>query len=304
MNLLKKFATFIGWIVLGFVGLFLILLFIGVVGAFSGGISDADLSGLKVETDHGVGVIELSGEIISSNKVRKFLKKALDHEKIKAIVVRIDSPGGSVGVSEEIYREIKYADGKKPTICALGNTAASGGLYAAMGCRKVVTNEGTLTGSIGVIMMMPNFTSIAERFGLGMNVIKSGRFKDSGSPFRKLEKEDKDLLQAMVDKAYEQFLKIVSDSRKLPAEEVRKFADGRIILGEEAVELGLADEIGGVRRAAKLALEATGDTAEPELVQIKKPSGLLAILDELQGSEARNWIGSFTSVRLLYQAYY
>ena len=193
---------------------------------------------------------------------------------------------------------------KKPVVCSLGNIAASGGMYAAAGCRNVVTNEGTLTGSIGVILMMPNVSSVIEKYGFSMNVVKSGRFKDSGSPFRSFEGSDRELLQSLVDKTYEQFVSVIAESRKLDIEKVREFADGRIILGEQAVAWGLADEIGGVARAAKLALELTGEEeAEPEIVKVPKPTGLMALFEGFGEARIVHWIRSFGKLQLLFRAY-
>ncbi|MCL4140099.1 UNVERIFIED_CONTAM: hypothetical protein GTU68_011672 [Idotea baltica] len=208
----------------------------------------------------------------------------LDHDKIKAIVVRIDSPGGAVGASEEIFRAIKRADTKKPVVCSLGNLAASGGLYSAVGCRKIVTNRGTITGSIGVIMMSPNVAQVMDRLGVGMTVIKSGQFKDSGSPFRAQTEEDKTLLQSLVNASYDQFLTAVAENRSLDKEAVRAFADGRVILGEQAVEWGLADSFGGPEEAAVIALELSGDTSkeDPEIVGIPAAEGLKAIFSQMQ----------------------
>lgn len=209
----------------------------------------------------------------------------VENDKIKAIVARIDSPGGSVGASEEILRAIKRADAQKPVVCSLGNLAASGGLYSAVGCRKIFTNKGTLTGSIGVIFMTPNVSQVIERLGFKMRVIKSGQFKDAGSPFRPSTAEDEALLQALVDSSYEQFLDAIVENRSLDEASVRSFADGRVILGEQAVALGLVDEVGGVEDAAMLALELSGDTSgeEPELVRIPQPKGIRALFQDARG---------------------
>ena len=301
MAALDKALTFFGWIFVGCTTLFflgLILIIATVIGA---SMSGEDLADLSIKTDHAVAVVELTGEIVSSAKFTERIRKVLDDEKIKAIVVRIDSPGGSVGASEEIYRQIKAADAKKPVTCALSNIAASGGLYSAVGCRKIVTNAGTLTGSIGVLLMMPNVSQIATKFGFQMNVVKSGHFKDSGSPFREFQPDERDLMQQLVNQTYEQFVKTVADSRKLSVADVKKFADGRVILGEQAVQLGLVDEIGGVERAAKIALEATGDTAEPEVIYPKKPTGLLGVFEDVSEMSWIDQLKALGQVQLLYK---
>ncbi len=304
MSFLKKSLTVLGWSLVGLVVLSIVGSIAVIIVAIGSGFDDTELSSLKVKSDNAVGLVELTGEIVSSDKFRESLGKFVKNDKIKAVVVRIETPGGAVGASEEIYRAIKLADAKKPVVCSLGNIAASGGMYASAGCRSVVTNQGTLTGSIGVILQVPNVSSLIEKYGFSMHVIKSGRFKDSGSPFREFEVADKELLQNIVDKTYEQFVNIIADSRKLEVDKVREFADGRIILGEQAVEWGLADEIGGVARAAKLALELSGEEeAEPDIVKVPKVTGLLALIEGMNEARAVQWLRSIGKLQLLYRAY-
>lgn len=297
---------FLKWLFLSifvFIAGSIALLILCGIGAIVVAIVDGEkLAQLQIESDRAIGVVSLEGEIISSKKFRKSLKKMVDHEKIKAVVVRIDSPGGAVGASEEIYRAIKQADTKKPVVCSLGNLAASGGLYSAVACRKILTNKGTLSGSIGVIMMSPNFSQLFDKFGLEMTVVKSGKFKDAGSPFRPQTEEDRQLLESLVDLSYDQFLSAVATGRSLDKEEVRKYADGRIILGEQAVEWGLADSFGGVEDAAALALELSGDTSgeEPEIVHAPGKDGFQALLSDFS-ERSRMFIYSWSKPRLLYR---
>lgn len=300
MTFLKKFFVFLGTVTLGLFGLGLVLVFFGMVAMMTGVIDEEEF--VQAETEHGVGVVELNGEILTSNRFRESLQHLQNNDSIKAIVVRIDSPGGAVGASEEIYELIKAAREKKPVVCSLGNFAASGGLYAAVGCEKVVTNRGTITGSIGVILMMPNVAQVLDKVGVGMTVIKSGAMKDVGSPFRPMTPEDRAMFQGVVDEAYEQFLTTVAAGRKLEVEAVRKFADGRIILGEKAVQLGLADEIGDLKRAAKLSLELAGDPGEPEIIMPAKRKGLAALLNDIEET-LQPIIVTFGKTRLLYQAF-
>ena len=223
--------------------------------------------------------------------------------KYKAVVVRVDSPGGSVGAAEEIYRAIKTAreSKKKPIVCSLGSIAASGGLYAATACEKIVSNAGTLTGSIGVVLMLPNFEHILSTIGLRMNVIKSGAYKDAGSPFREIAPQDRVLLQASVDEAYEQFIKVVADSRSLNLDEVRKFADGRVILGESALKLGLVDQIGGLQQAGKLALTLAGVQGEPEMTGIEQKHGLRAIFEDLEQSRLSLFMNRWSAPTMMFE---
>ncbi|MFN8389016.1 MAG: signal peptide peptidase SppA [Bdellovibrionota bacterium] len=270
------------------------------------GASDDELGSTAVKTEHAVGVVEITGEIMTSEKFEKSLKTALDNPKLKAVVVRIDSPGGAVGASEEMYRAIKTANEKtplKPVVCSLGTVAASGGLFAAAGCKKIVANESTLTGSIGVIMMSPNVKGLLDKFGVQMMIVKSGKLKDTGSPFRETNQEDREYLQQLIDHTYGQFVKVVSQSRGIPVEQVKKFADGRIILGDQAKELGLIDEIGGINEAAKIALQLIGDSAEPEIIKPTKGPGLLSMFAEVPDSSIWYWLKGLGKTQLLYRSF-
>ena len=276
-----------------------LLLFLLAMIVFGGSPSEI---GKKIKGENGIAIVDISGEIFESEKFRRALERAVDDEKVKGIVVRIDSPGGAVGASEEIHSLIKSADTKKPVVCSLQSLAASGGLYSAVGCRKIIAHAGTLTGSIGVIMTAPEFPSLLQRFGVSMNVIKSGKLKDVGSPFRSMTDDDRNYLQSMIDRAYEQFVNVVATSRGIPVEEVRKFADGRVLLGEDAVKLKLADEIGGVERAAEVALEAAGLKGEPELVYPPKKSGFQQMLDPEEWTFVK-FLSSVSNGQLLYRAF-
>lgn len=302
VRVMRRILSVAGWLtIISVLFFFTVTIVLVVIALRDSGVG----SGFELaKTDNAVAVVPLKGEILSSRKFRTLLKQAEENESIKGIVVQIDSPGGAVGASEEIYAAIKAAGERekgKPVVCALSNIAASGGLYAAMGCKKIVTNRGTLTGSIGVILMLPEFWKIADRFGFQMNVIKSGQFKDAGTPFRQLTKDEGALFQGLVDKTYEQFVQTVSAARGLPVAEVKKFADGRVIVGEEAVSLKLVDEVGDVVRAAKIALQAAGKSEEPELIY-QRPEGFWSLPAEVEESKIFFILRSLGRVRLLYQS--
>jgi len=166
--------------------------------------------------------------------------------------------------------------------------AASGGLYSSMGCKKVYTQAGTMTGSIGVILMLPNFKEVMDKVGVHLNIIKSGALKDAGTPFREFTEFDKEFLQSVAMEAYLQFITTVSNSRNIPLEKVKEFADGRIILGETSVKLGLSDAIGTLKDAAKDALRqslgegASDENLEPKLVYPPKKLSLPEIIENIQ----------------------
>ncbi|MGC4114318.1 MAG: signal peptide peptidase SppA [Myxococcales bacterium] len=204
-----------------------------------------------------IGVVEIKGTIVNMDKQLKTLRKYGRDEKIKAVLVRIDSPGGAVAPSQEIYDELRRLqnDKKKPVVCSMGNVAASGGFYIAAGCGKVLALPGTLTGSIGVISQMPNFTRIAEWAKFDMNTIKSGKLKDVGNPFRPMNDDDREFFQGLTNNIYEQFLEAVATGRNLKVDDVRPIADGRVLTGKQAFELKLVDQLGNFNDAIKLAAE-------------------------------------------------
>lgn len=280
LNLFNKIATSIGWMIIVGVS-FTCLIILITIFVFKETSLDSG-----ADPDRKVAVIDITGEILSADSFRQDIYKYSDDDTVKAIVVRIDSPGGTVGASEEMFRLIKSAREKKPVVCSLGSIAASGGLYASMGCDKIVTNRGTISGSIGVIMYMPNVASLASKFGVDMTVIKSGEFKDSGSPFRVVTQSDRAVLQDVVSRSFEQFVSVIAENRKIQTEAVRKFADGRVILGDQAVSLGLADEIGGLETAAKIALKLRNIDKEPDIVLPRKSKGIMALIDSASESHA------------------
>jgi protease-4 len=166
----------------------------------------------------------------------------------------------------------------KPIVVSMGAVAASGGYYVSCGATRIVANPGTITGSIGVIATFPNFTKLMEKIGLQMNVIKSGEFKDSGSPFRPVTKEDEKLFQGVVDNSYQQFLDVVSKDRKLPISNLMKFADGRVFTGKQALKLGLVDTLGSFEDAVKIAAGLGGIKGKPLVVEAKRPRTLADII--------------------------
>ena len=209
-----------------------------------------------------VAVVELGGMITSSKEVVEALYAQVENSKVKGIVLRIDSPGGAVGPSQEIYTAVKRLKEKKPIVASMGSVAASGGLYSALSATKVYAQPGTVTGSIGVIMQAPNFSEITKKYGVDMVTIKSGKFKDAGNSFRKMTEDERAYLQSTVNDIQDDFVQAVIEGRKLSAEKVKTFADGRIIVGRKAKELGLVDELGGVHDAAAAVFDILGEPLE------------------------------------------
>jgi len=230
-----------------------------------------------------VGVIDINGIIMSSRTIIEELQRFQDSDRIKAIVLRIDSPGGAVGPAQEIYEEIKKINATKKVVSSFGNTAASGAYYIACASEKIVSNPGTLTGSIGVIMEFINAQGLYEMIGISNTSIKSGEFKDTGTSTRALTAREKKLLQEVIDAVYEQFVSAIVDGRKLERNDVYLVADGRILSGEQARNLNLVDELGNFQDALDLAAKLGGIKGKPEVVfsKPKHVSYIDYVLDHL-----------------------
>lgn len=250
--------------------------------ALSGSISSS--SGIAFTNK--VGVIPVVGEIDDSTVILKQINDFTKDKSIKAIILRIDSPGGGVGASQEIYREIGRTREEKPVVVSMGGMAASGGYYIASACDKIVANPGTITGSIGVIMQYYQYKELAEKIGFKREVIKSGEFKDIGNPHRDLTEKDKEILDAVITDIQSQFINAVATGRNLPVEKVREIADGRIFTGAMAKELGLVDQLGNFEDAVTLTKELARIDGEVNLVYPQKKK--LKLLDILLGEAANS----------------
>ncbi len=209
-----------------------------------------------------VGVIEIRGVIDSDQET---IDKS---DQIHAVILRVESPGGAVTPSQEIYRELLRLREKKPLIASLGEVAASGGYYVASACSTIVANPGTITGSIGVIMgTMYNVQRLFEKLGVKGTVIKAGTYKDIGSSIRDMTQEERQILKDMLDDVHQQFISAIAVGRKMDEAAVRKLADGRVYSGAQAQRLGLVDQIGDFQDAITIAAKAGGISGEPRLVQ-------------------------------------
>ncbi len=212
-----------------------------------------------------IAIVRVEGIIYNSREIIKQLKKHVSNPTVKAIVLRVDSPGGSVGPAQEIYEVVRkiVREKKKYILVSMGAVAASGGYYIACPVEKIVANPGTITGSIGVIMEFPNIQELFKKIGVDTMVVKSGRYKDIGSPIRPMSEEEKRVIQGLIDDVYEQFVNAVAQGRNLPVETVREIADGRIYSGKQAKELGLVDELGGLEYSLELAARLCGLDKKP-----------------------------------------
>jgi len=200
-----------------------------------------------------VGILEINGIIADAKNAIHNLKRFREDSSVKAIVIRINSPGGAVGPSQEIFREIRKTSSSKKVVASMGSIAASGGYYIAAGADGIIANPGTITGSIGVIMGFTNYQELLRKIGLVPVVVKSGKYKDIGSPVRKMKPEEKKILQNFSRKIHRQFIKDIVDGRKMDQAKVEALADGRIFTGEESKELGLVDRLGNFEDAIEWA---------------------------------------------------
>ena len=228
---------------------------------------DLDLSG-----EDRIALIRVEGVILDAQQTVGDLKKFGDSPSVKAIVLRIDSPGGGVVPSQEIHDAVMRVRNKqnKAVVASMGTVAASGGYYIAAATDRIMANPGSLTGSIGVIMELANLEGLLKKIGVENVVVKSGRHKDIGSPFRKMSDEDRRILQSVMDDVHTQFIEAVAEGRSLDVSDVQPLADGRIFTGRQAKEIKLVDELGDLDDAIRLAADLAGIEGEPKVVEPRK----------------------------------
>jgi len=228
-----------------------------------------------------VGVLELNGVIEDSQPFIRQLRSYKEDDGVQAVVVRVESPGGAVAPSQEIYQALAALRKDKPVVVSMGAVAASGGYYAACGADSVVASPGTLTGSIGVILEFPELEEVLKKVGIRFEVVKSGAHKDIGSPFRPMTEEERRIMQAMVDDVYEQFVEVVSSERNLDPDTVRALADGRVFSGRQALQLGLVDANGSLQDAVDMAGRMCGLGDNPRTTRPRKTrTSLIDMLTE------------------------
>jgi len=265
------------WILLIILGLGVllspVLIFLGIVGSMMGG--------RLPETGEGVAIIRVEGVIVSgrdgggfgggqtagSETISDQIQRAADSSNVRAILVRINSPGGSPAASEEIFNQLLKAREEKPVIVSMGDVAASGGYYIAAAGDEIFCNAGTLTGSIGVITSHLDLSGLMKKVGANYEALTTGEFKDMGSPSRPLTARERQLLKDLIGDVYQQFVEAVAKGRKMPAEKVLKIADGRIFTGRQALKVGLVDELGGFQQALESAAKRGGIRGKPRRIE-------------------------------------
>lgn len=281
------------WVTIG-VGLALVLVCASCGGFF---VIAASLGASDLAIGPAVAIVRVEGVIASgappvdpfststgaySGVVVDHLRQAEEEQDVKAVVLRVDSPGGSVVGSDEIYQQVLAMT--KPVVVSMGELAASGGYYVSAPADEIFANMGTLTGSIGVISQFINISELLEEYGVEVTTIKSGEFKDIGSLFRSMNDEEQASWQAIIDETYEEFVHIVADGRDLSVDEVKELADGRIYTGRQALELGLVDQLGNLSAAVQRAAELGGIEGEPRIVEYPQP---LSVFQGLFGMTRR-----------------
>ena len=237
-----------------------------------------------------IGIITIKGVISGSQDIVDKLEEFGKDHSIKAVVLRIDSPGGGVAASQEIYAAIKNLKKHKKVVASLASIAASGGYMIACAADKIVANPGTITGSISAIMYFANAEELLKKIGLKSSVIKSGKHKDMGSPTREMTEEEKGILQGLIDDIYDQFLDVIVQDRKINKEDLKKIADGRVFSGRQAQSLNLIDALGDRSYAVRLAGNLSGIKGTPELVYPKKQE--ISFWDYILQSTARFLTGA------------
>jgi len=232
----------------------------------------------KVSFGGKVALVRVEGPIMEAKSIIDEIDGYVKDDSIKALVLRVNSPGGGVVPSQEIYDEVKRAAAKKKVVVSMGSLAASGGYYISAPASKIVANPGTITGSIGVIMEVPNVKVLLDKIGVKTEVIKSGKHKDLASPFRAMGEEERAILQGVMDDVHAQFIAAVSEGRKMPVDKVREIADGRVFSGRQAIKAGLVDELGDLEYAIKAAAKMVGIKGEPEVIAKKEKNHILDLL--------------------------
>lgn len=290
---MRRHPVILGITLLVFIG------FVAIVAMYGLGLFGGDgRSGRSFNLRDKIGIIPIEGIIGDSEELIEQIREFADDGRIKAVVLRIDSPGGGVAASQEIYQAVRELKKKKKVVASMGSVAASGGYMIAVAADRIVANPGSITGSISAVMHYADVEELMKKVGVRSSVVKSGKFKDIGSPTREMTAEERSLLQAIVDDIYDQFVRTIAENRKLPLKKILALSDGRIFSGKQAKDLGLVDQLGGLQDAVLLAGKLSGMEGSPEIVHgMKKKTTLLkyligsmtsAVVEEIKGKAAES----------------
>ncbi len=253
-------------------------------------------------SEHAIGIVEIHGEIDNAQSIVKQLQDFQNDDYVKGILVKVDSPGGKVGSSQEIYSAIVKARRHKSVYGSASNAAASGGYYVLSATEKIFANPGTITGSIGVIMQFPNLKEVSEKLGITFEVVKSGKYKDTGSMFRDSSDEEKRILADMVNDVHEQFVDAILAQRKnLDRQQLVEVADGRVLSGRQAYHLGLVDALGSASDALRTLVEDLGLEGGYQILYQDSEPSWLDVLGQIK--RAKNFLSQKPSFSLKFLAY-
>lgn len=234
-----------------------------------------------------VAVVELEGLIAETDDLVRELRHHRDNPSVRAVVIRINSPGGVVGPTQEVHDALlRVRQAGKPVVASLGSVAASGGYYVAVACDEIYANPGTLTGSIGVIMQLANLEQLLKKVGVDYVVVKAGQFKDIGNVARAMTADERRVMQALLDDVHGQFIGAVAAGRKLPREDVVRFADGRVFSGVQARDLRMVDALGGLEDAVLGAAKLAGIPAPPAVIRQRRRFSIMDLLRNQLGGTA------------------
>ena len=291
MKLIKKvFETLFSMI-------FSLLILFAIVAGIIYGISTIGSKKVKISSDNAIGVIKLTGIIRDSSNLIKNLKNFVNNKKIKAVIIKINSPGGAVVPSQEIYREIMRLKKKKKIFAYIQSLGASGAYYVASATDKIFANPGSIVGSIGVIMEFTNIEGLLQKIGIKGITIKSGKFKDVGNPTREMTDEEKQYLKGLIMNVYTQFLDDVSKARHIPIEKLKKIADGRVFTGEEGLKLGLVDKLGNFDDVIDYVKKVCNIKGKPEIVYPEEKRPIYKQIVE----GISNYIESISEMKIYYK---
>jgi protease-4 len=264
-----------------------VLVYLAVAGLFlmsAGGLARGEGGGPSLFAAR-VAIVELDGVIVNVDDVLRELKSHRENPGVRAVVLRINSPGGVVAPTQELHDAVlRMRQAGKPVVASLGAVAASGGYYVAVACDQVYANPGTLTGSIGVIMQLPNFEQLMKKVGVDYVVVKAGQFKDIGNVARPMTPDERRVMQTLLDDVHAQFIGAVASGRKLSREEVARFADGRVFSGVQAKELRMVDALGGLEEAILAAGKLAGLPSPPAVIQPRRRFSIMDLLRNQLGA--------------------
>jgi protease IV len=231
-----------------------------------------------------VAIVEVEGMILDVDDVVRELKRLRDHPGVRAVVIRINSPGGVVGPTQEVHEALlRLREAGKPVVASLGAVAASGGYYIAVGADQIFANPGTLTGSVGVIMQMASFGDLMKKVGVSYVVVKAGHFKDIGNPSRPMSDEERLVLQRLLEDIHGQFIQAVAQGRKLSEADVRRFADGRVFSGVQARALHMVDQLGSLEDAVNRAATLAGLPVPPRVIPPRRKFSVFELMKNAIG---------------------